>query len=338
MSFEENVRDKVLGFGADFVGIAPRSRFETAPEQSKPENLLPDFRSVISFGIAVDRGPLEAFLSKRSRRPLGLSNSRGLDILNRLQYDLAHWLEKQGHKSLFVLQNGNYNLYRGRPDFSHMHAAVAAGLGRLGMGSFFVHTQYGGAVHLASVITEADLSPDPMVSDKDDPCCRCRLCINVCPVQAISTERTKSFFMEGKEHTQQWVDKIACAWGCNGLAGHKYQIGKHTVGTWSFNDIPVPTRENVSRAFVDANRLERHPMELAEMEITGGTTFCAYCNKVCVGSKKENAALLKMHIDSGLVDIPDDPTLLFQLKDHNNKLEQYHIPSREEMEAFDRSR
>jgi len=336
MSLEENVKEKALSFGADFAGIAPRSRFEAAPERSRPENLLPDFRSVIAFGIAMDRGPLEAFISKRSRRPLGLSNGRAIDILNRLQYDLSHWLERQGHKSLFVLQNGNYNLYRGRPDFSHMHAAVAAGLGRLGMGSFFVATEFGGAVHLASVITEAELAPDPMVRDEDDPCCQCKFCIDVCPVQAISRERTKSFFMEGREYTQQWVNKIACAWGCNGLAGHEYQIGKRTVGTWAYNDLPIPTRDEVSTKFVDANRLQRHPMELAEMEITGGSTFCAYCNKVCVGSKKDNAAMFKLHLNSGLVEIPDDPTMLFNLQDHNNKLEKYGIPTMAEVRALDR--
>ncbi len=70
MSLEENVKEKALSFGADFVGIAPHPRFAAAPAWSKPENLLPDFRSVIAFGIAVDRGPLEAFVSKRSRRPL----------------------------------------------------------------------------------------------------------------------------------------------------------------------------------------------------------------------------------------------------------------------------
>jgi epoxyqueuosine reductase len=290
MSLEEDVKERALDFGADFVGIASKSRFAAAPEWSRPENLLPDFQSVISFGIAMDRGPLEAFVGKRTRRPLGLSSERAFDILNSLQYDLSHWLERQGHKSLFVLQNLNYNLYSGRPEFSHMHAAVAAGLGRLGMASFFVSNEFGGAVHLTSIITEAELVPDPMVSDEDDPCNQCKLCIEVCPVQAISRERTKSFLMEGKEYKQQWVDKIACGWGCSGLAGHRYQIGKHTVGSWAYNDLPIPTRENVSAAYVDANRLQRHPMELAEVEITGGSTFCAYCNKVCVGSKKDNAA------------------------------------------------
>jgi epoxyqueuosine reductase QueG len=140
MSLEESVKEMALKSGADFVGIAPSSRFEAAPQFSRPENLLPDFRSVIAFGIAMDRGPLEAFIGKRSRKPLDISHKCALEILTRLQYDLAHWLEKQGHKSLYVLQNLNYNLYRGRPDFSHMHAAVAAGLGRLGLGSFFVHT------------------------------------------------------------------------------------------------------------------------------------------------------------------------------------------------------
>lgn len=333
MSFEEDIKQKALEFGADFVGIAPRSRFEFAPVQSKPETLLPNYNSVIAFGIAMDRGPLEAFISKRDRRAHALNNKHGVGILDRLQYDLSHWLDKQGHKSIYVADNGNYHVYRLRPDFSHLHASMAAGMGRLGLGSFFVHSEFGGAVQLASVITEAELAPDPMVSDEDDPCSRCHCCSTICPTQAISRERTKTFIMDDKEYTQQWVDKIACGWGCSGLAGHEYQIGSKTVGTWAYNDLPVPTRETISAAFVDANRLGRHPMELAEMEITNGTTYCGYCHKVCVGSKKENAALLKMHIDSGLVRIPEDATMLYHLKDHNNKLMPLRIPSLEEVEA-----
>ena len=169
MSLEENVKEKVLSLGADFAGIAPRSRFEFAPENAQPDKLVPNFHSVVAYGIAMDRGALDAYFSKRSRRPIGLHMQLATDELDHISLRLSRWLERQGFKSVFIAQNGNYHIFRGRPDFSHRHAAVAAGLGRLGLSSNFVHTQFGGAVHLASVITEAVLAPDPMVSDEDIP-------------------------------------------------------------------------------------------------------------------------------------------------------------------------
>lgn len=334
MSLDDNVKEEVLSLGADFVGIAPRSRFEFAPEHARPDRLLPNFRSVVAYGIAMDRGALEAYFRKASRRPIHLHMQLATDELDHISLRLSRWLERQGHKSLFIAQNGNYHVYRGRPDFSHRHAAVAAGLGRLGLSSNFVHTQFRGAVHLASVITEAELAPDPMVSDEDNPCHQCKTCINICPVQAISQERTKSFFMEGREYSHQWLNRIRCGWGCGGYAGHQYQVGKHTVGSWAYNDLPIPSEPDELRAkIIEADRFLRHPMELAEKIITNGTQYCGYCHKVCVGTKKDNAALLKLHIDSGLVEIPEDPTMLLHLESANTNLEKYHIPA-EGVEAF----
>ena len=337
MSLEEKVKSRVLELGADFVGIAPRSRFDGAPEWSHPENLLPDFHSVVAFGIAMNRGALEAWFSKRSRRPQVLLDRWATQEVDRIAFYVSRWLERQGVKSLFVAQNFHYNTFRGRPDFSHKHAAMAAGLGRLGLSSLFVHTQFGAAVHLCSVITEAELAPDPLVSDEDDPCHRCKSCINICPVQAISQERTKSFVMEGREYSHQWVNKLSCAWGCGGLSGHQYQIGNRTVGTWSYNDLPMPDDTyQFSSEFVATDRFTRHPMELAEMVITQGTEYCGNCHKVCVGTKKDTTALLKLHLNSGVVKIPDDPTLLLNLKSANARLEKYPIPDEEVVALFQR--
>ena len=337
MSFEEEVKSKVLDLGADFVGIAPRSRFENAPEFSDPKRLLPKFQSVIAFGIPISRGALEAWFSKTSRRPLVRQDQLTLDEIDKISLHLSGWLEKRGFKSVFISQNGYYNIFKGRPDFSHKHAAVAAGLGRLGTSSLFVQNKYGASVHIASVITEAELVPDPLVSDEDDPCNRCNMCVDICPVQAVNLERTRSFIMEGKEYTHQWVDKLRCGWGCAGYCGHEYKIGNRTVGTWAYNELPIPEDKNVfSRKFVEANQMLRHPMEIAEMVITNGTQYCGNCQKICLGNKKDTAALFKIHMNSGLAEIPKEPTMLLQVEKANLALEKYQV-SLEEVEALVKS-
>ena len=52
MTVEDRLKDAVLEMGADFVGIAPRSRFAAAPQFSDPSRLLPKYCSVVAFGIA----------------------------------------------------------------------------------------------------------------------------------------------------------------------------------------------------------------------------------------------------------------------------------------------
>jgi epoxyqueuosine reductase QueG len=334
MTFEDEVKDCVLDLGADFVGIASRSRFEGAPDFADPKALLPDFRSAIAFGIAMNRGALEAWFSKRTRRPQVLSDRLATEELDRISLHLSRWLERRGHKSLFVSQNGYYNFMRGRPDLSHKHTAVAAGLGRLGLSSNFVHTRYGAAVHISSILTEAELRPDPLVSDKDHPCDRCKTCLEICPEEAMSRDEQASFVMEGKEYFHQKVDGLRCAWGCAGLSGHHYKIGTRTTGTWSYNDIERPTNlVEFFGKFLEADRSLRHPKELAEIILTNGTEYCGNCAKICVGTKEESTALLKVHLNSGVVKIPDDPTLVLNLAAANSQLEKYRIPE-EEIQAL----
>lgn len=334
MSIEEKVKDLTLELGADFVGIASRSGFDNAPEFSHPKKLLPNFLSVIAFGIAMDLGALEAWFSKRNRRPQVLSDRWALHQVEQISSRLSHWLERQGFKSVFVAQNAYYNFYRGEPDFSHKHAAMAAGLGRLGLSSIFVHHQFGGAVHICSVITEAELAPDPMVSDEFNPCLDCGICIDICPTRAIARGKTMSFIIEGQEYSHQLVNKPVCVWGCAGFAGHQYKMNGKAVGTWSYNDIPVPytglpaADNRIQYNLSEANRFQRHPMEVAEIlltppHLTKGTAFCGNCQKICVGTLEGRRALLGLHLNSGLAKIPEDPTLLNYLKTVNAELEPY---------------
>lgn len=346
LNLEEKIKSKVLELGADFIGIAPHSRFENAPDWSRPENLLPDYGSVISYGITMNRGALKTWFNKKTRRPLTLYHMRCLNQLEQIAMQLSHWLERQGFESTFIAPNGYYNMYRLKPDFSHKHAAVAAGLGKLGHSSNFVHPEFGAAVWLCSVITEADLAPDPMIAADFDPCDGCNICLDICPTKAIAGSKTQSFVMEGREHCHKYVNKGHCIWGCAGYTGHQYKINGRTVGTWSYNNLPVPTKElkaaeergessfvGILDSFKNTGyRQPRHPMEVAEGLLSQDHVlnididYCGYCQKVCAGTLEERRALMELHINSGVVQIPEDPTLLNYLKEYNGGLQPHPIP------------
>jgi len=54
----EEVKKRAKSFGADLVGIAPIERFEGAPLQMDPKQIMPEARSVIVMAFRVMRGSL----------------------------------------------------------------------------------------------------------------------------------------------------------------------------------------------------------------------------------------------------------------------------------------
>jgi epoxyqueuosine reductase QueG len=66
----------------------------------------------------------------------------------------------------------------------HKTVAVKAGLGTIGKSALFITKQYGSAVRLTSVLTDAPLNiKEPEV---ESICGSCMICANACPGKAIS--------------------------------------------------------------------------------------------------------------------------------------------------------
>jgi epoxyqueuosine reductase QueG len=320
-------KEKAIELGADFVGIASPDRFDGAPPHADPARILPDYHAVISFGIAMSHGTLQAWFAKRSRRPQDDFDHRATEMLDDISFGLTRALEREGFASCYIKQNESYNYYNGfKPDFSHKHAAVAAGLGGLGTSSLFVHPTYGAAVHLSSIITEAPLDADPLFDlEEENPCDGCNFCLEICPVQAIRSDEKESFRMAGEEHSHQKHDWVRCMVGCDGFDGREYKIGKKTVGTWSYNSREVSYPDGAMELMGRPEQEIRHPMELAEKIIDPHLQYCGNCHKICVGDRKRKEALFKLHIRSGLVEIPTDLTMIAHLDDANNELVPYDL-------------
>jgi epoxyqueuosine reductase QueG len=327
MNLTGQVKEKALELGADFVGIANRERFAGVPARADPANIMPDYQSIVVFGISMSIGCLEAWFSKRSRRPQDDYDLRATEGLDDISYSLTRFLERQGHPSCYFKQNDSYNYYDGlKSDFSHKHAALAAGVGVLGLSSLLMHPRYGAAVHLSSLITKAYLEADPMIDvDTDNPCDDCGYCVQICPVNAIDPEVSTAFTLNGKEYQHSKPHKIKCFYGCDGYTGTEYQIGKKEVGTWSYNDHPISNTKEAIEIITAPDNEVRHPMELAEKLIDPALQYCGNCHKICVGNRKERDALFKMHLHSGTVKIPESPSMLVHLRDSNHRLIPYKL-------------
>ena len=69
--------------------------------------------------------------------------------------------------------------------FSHRHAATRAGLGEFGYNNLVLTRQFGARQRFSSIVTEAELVADPLVTE---PIClreECRLCLEACIVDCI---------------------------------------------------------------------------------------------------------------------------------------------------------
>ena len=204
--------------GATMVGIASVARFSGAPEGHGPTDFIKEARSVIVVGIKIP-DPIADYTSYAfkfrgtpnwSSDPLPTSDwipfvrnnvylllgHYTLDVmLNIIATKIALKLEGLGYKSMPTPSTGNGLSRTPGPiasyfsPFSHRHAAVRAGLGEFGFCDLVMTPEFGPRVRFTSVITEAALQADPLISEKvclRDKCdFRGPRCLQACPVRAI---------------------------------------------------------------------------------------------------------------------------------------------------------
>jgi len=186
----ENLKNKTKKFalskGADLVGIASVSRFDGAPDGHKPEDILPDAKTVIVLAKRIPNGVIMDGPATSYHNMMIIF----YDQLDLIAHEMAIYIEQQGGVAIPVPSDDPYydwnpDKVHGRGDLSHKHAAQAAGLGKLGKNSLLITPEFGNRVQLVSVVTNLNLEPDPLVEDGLCPS-KCIICIESCPVKAIT--------------------------------------------------------------------------------------------------------------------------------------------------------
>jgi len=181
------VKKIVKDFGADLVGIASVDRFDGAPPGHSPLELLPGAKSVVVAGIRIPDPVVESehYYEKmvdipREKAVSAIMNDFYMQmghfaedlLLNTLAVKLANKLEI-GWKLRSLPTPNTFNTGLGRTVmasmigfFSQRHAATRAGLGEFGYNGLVLTPQFGPRVRFVSVITEAELEPDPLIKEK----------------------------------------------------------------------------------------------------------------------------------------------------------------------------
>jgi epoxyqueuosine reductase QueG len=282
----EKIESTVLTEGADMVGFAPVERFDHGPEKTHPRYYLEDAKAVIVIGISYPKIIGEVWGTYKEEHKLPTPYMQfGFAILNRKLEEIAlkvsKYLEIQGYGGIPMPPSYTLSRYRywesldttGKylGDISFKHAAVAAGLGAFGWSNLFLTKKYGARQRLILIITNAPCSNpkkllDPQEVCKPDKCGY--LCVDVCPIDALSKDKSREFKMDGRIFTYAKLDHNLCRWCLNGL----YK------GSGSRSHFDPP--EKITQAAIRKAQGNRHPADLGLYDMNL-IDFCGKCMHQC---------------------------------------------------------
>nr|MDO8113588.1 hypothetical protein [Candidatus Sigynarchaeota archaeon] len=232
-TLRDAVKVTAKSLGIDLIGITDLTRLAGAPKRFHATDYLPTAKSVIVLGTHFPDGIVDNW----DKTPSGYQYY-GYSIPNKelghACYKIAKLVESGGYRCFPIVPTGHskdMDSTKQMGEFSHRHAAVAAGLGELGYNRLLITPQFGNRVRLCSIITEAPFSPDPMY---DGPllCDKCKKCIRACPGKCLDESKMLSCTVGDKTYNYVTLYHFRCFYNLLG-------IGPNTGG---HINIPLPNK------------------------------------------------------------------------------------------------
>jgi len=314
-SLNDFIESFLLERGAIKVGFATRETLSGGPPSADLTYILSGARSAISFALPLDRDKIRAYLGKKNHLEHEQDNISANIKSSSLAKALALELESRG----FAAKRVHANLvYRHEvvgwelsmpPDLSHRYIAVRSGVGSYGWSGNVGMKDYGTAILLGTVVTEAELDPTDPVPSEESFCDNCRLCVGACASGMFSANRETSVTLGGVTFTHSARKSyFLCQFVCGGFTG-LHKSGKWS--TWSPGRFDIPKKEDelfpaLAKAVEKYQRwperkdgasgYENPALKGANLRLT-----CANCQIICWGNKEDTAANYKLLTSSGCV-------------------------------------
>lgn len=221
----KSVKQVAQQHGAALVGIAPVERFDpmpplydSVPKGHHPKEFVPEARSIISIAMPILNPVMDApaflvdkelemipdnakfpYMEMLYNRVGHVVHDYGLEFIGQM---IGQNLLRYGHQAMIFPTTGLHPSVSGLTDkqiweeqskfrytfgpFSHRHAATRAGLGEFGYNNLVLTREFGSRQRFNSIITDAELVPDPLITE---PIClrdECNLCIEACIMECIT--------------------------------------------------------------------------------------------------------------------------------------------------------
>lgn len=200
--------------------------FDAAPKGQHPRDFVPEARAVVSFAMPILSPVLNAPAALATQEMAMIPDHAKYEYLelcyDRVGHELhdyrleligqmiGQFLLPEGYETMVFPTTGMHPHVPGKSDleiwegpdaawaakhspfrytsgpFSHRHAATRAGLGEFGYNNVVLTREFGPRQRFNSIVTEAPLAADPLLSE---PIClrdECRLCQQACIAQCLT--------------------------------------------------------------------------------------------------------------------------------------------------------
>jgi len=230
-NFKAQVLDAAKKIGIDLIGFASRARFEGVDAQHNPFSIFPEAKTVIMLGKRICRGALRGIEEGTNFGDYALFGKNWLEdeFLSIACYDLVRMLEDNGWEACPIFPNPSelgpqgVSVADGRPapnvypDFDY--AAVACGLGEIGMNGLLLTPEYGSRQRFHMILTDAEIEESPIFDGHI--CDGCGKCAESCPLGAVDASDPIEITVCGKTMKVARIDYELCKTCKNGACPNR---------------------------------------------------------------------------------------------------------------------
>lgn len=212
------VKDAAFRAGCGDIGIANIERFKNAPRMMHPKNIFPDCKSVITIVQPITRGSYRGITEGTHWANYTFYSYNRLNTLFRptVTYETACFIEDNGFEAVPVYpgvaesSGKRAPVKPGRPapdiNLNVRVVGMACGVGEMGWSKVFLTKKFGPRVRLGTILTDAELEPDPLL-EPGSLCNRCMRCVKDCPGGAIPKPGEREpIRVRIEDKTYEWGD------------------------------------------------------------------------------------------------------------------------------------
>ena len=301
--------------GVAKTGFTSRERLEDAPPSADLGYVLPGARSAISLVAPLDKSAIRAYLGKKDWMTHVDDMKDTYRRLKTAGLAIRDLLRERGFEAELPYLNFDYR--QGQPfaakvpPLSNRYVAVAAGIGWLGWSGNVITPEYGAPITLATVVTSAELEPDP-IAEGGSGCDNCRLCSASCASYFISPKEETTVTIAGRTYRHnRKASNLRCDVTCGGANGAKGPDARWS--TWSYHrlDLPGPGADaafekavleqyegnsnKMLRVLIDFEKNQVRDWERYDWIVDKLLLTCGNCMLICwpeMEDRKENYRLL----------------------------------------------
>jgi epoxyqueuosine reductase QueG len=180
ITLNSEIETKLIKAGACLVGFADIGDL--------PADITDSMKSAISIAASLDASIINE-IGNGPTKPYYQEYNRVNEFLADLSKLAVEYLESRGNKAVAIkptVEGKELDYESLTTPLPHKTIATRAGLGWIGKSALLITEQYGPAVRLATVLTDAEFEVgEPVNSSR---CGDCQKCVKFCPGKAISGE------------------------------------------------------------------------------------------------------------------------------------------------------